>query len=144
MRKYRKWPFSAAHRIKTLEPIHTEIGVIDKVIEVTKGAKYGQHRSGGLASPYGWSCRLSLFFLIIFGSRVRAQPTPGDRPLHIIYQSMRFRPRMSFWGFQCSESIFGELLPKKLPHFSTGIGIPSVNIQSNSFRTARPILVIRS
>jgi hypothetical protein len=34
LRKYRKWPFSAARRIKSLEPISTEIGVIDYVIEV--------------------------------------------------------------------------------------------------------------
>jgi hypothetical protein len=33
LRKYRKWPFSAAHRIKTLEPIDTELNVIDYVIE---------------------------------------------------------------------------------------------------------------
>jgi hypothetical protein len=53
LRKYRKWPFSAADRIKTLEPINIEIGVIDNVIEVSKFAKYGQHRYGGLVSPYG-------------------------------------------------------------------------------------------
>jgi hypothetical protein len=39
LRKYRKWPFSASYRIKTLEPINTEIGVIDYVIEITKCAK---------------------------------------------------------------------------------------------------------
>jgi hypothetical protein len=53
LRKYRKWPFSAAHRIITLEPSITEIGVIDNVIEFTKSAKYGQHRSSGLVSSYG-------------------------------------------------------------------------------------------
>jgi hypothetical protein len=35
LRQYRKWPFSAAHRIKTLEPINSEIGVVDYVIEIT-------------------------------------------------------------------------------------------------------------
>jgi hypothetical protein len=39
--------------------------------------------------------------------------------------------------------MFGELFPK-LPHFSARIGIRSLNVQSNNFRTTRPILVIRS
>jgi hypothetical protein len=36
------------------------------------------------------------------------------------------------------------VIPKKLHHFSTGIEIPSLNVESNNFRTARPILVIHS
>jgi hypothetical protein len=36
------------------------------------------------------------------------------------------------------------VIPPKLPHFSAGMGIYSLNIQSNNFCTARPILVIRS
>jgi hypothetical protein len=51
LRKYTKWPFSAAHTIKTLETINTEIGVNDNVIKVTKRAKYDQHRSNGLTFP---------------------------------------------------------------------------------------------
>jgi hypothetical protein len=38
---------------ENLEPITTEIGVIDYVIEFTECVKCGQHRSGGLVSPYG-------------------------------------------------------------------------------------------
>jgi hypothetical protein len=36
------------------------------------------------------------------------------------------------------------VISKILPHFFAGIGILSLNVQSNNFRTARPILVIRS
>jgi hypothetical protein len=32
----------------------------------------------------------------------------------------------------------------KTPSFLAGIGIPSLNVESNNFRTAQPILVIRS
>jgi hypothetical protein len=53
LRKYRKWPFSAADRIKNFEPINTKISEMDNVIEVTKCAKYYQHRSSGLVSAYG-------------------------------------------------------------------------------------------
>jgi hypothetical protein len=51
---------------KTLEPINTEIGVIDYLIEVTKCAKYGQHRSGGLASHMGEVVGYRYFFILFF------------------------------------------------------------------------------
>jgi hypothetical protein len=36
------------------------------------------------------------------------------------------------------------VIPEQLPPFFAGIGISSLNVQSNNLRTARPILVIRS
>jgi hypothetical protein len=56
---------------------------------------------------------------------------------------MRFGPRMCLLGFQRQKIIWG-VIPPKLPHFSAGIGISGLNVESNNFRTARPILVIHS
>jgi hypothetical protein len=147
LRKYRNWPFSAAHRIKTLKPINTEISVIDYIIEVTKCAKYGQHRSSELVSPYGWSCLLTLYFLLFFSniwlSGTRTADAGRSTP-HIIYQSMRFGPRMCLLRVSTLRNYIWGVSPKTLPHFLAEIGIPSLNFESNNFRTARPILVIRS
>jgi hypothetical protein len=49
----------------------------------------------------------------------------------------------AFWGFNIKKLYLGELFPK-LPHYLAGIGIPSLNVESNNFRIARPILVIHS
>jgi hypothetical protein len=50
---------------------------------------------------------------------------------------------MCFWGFQHKNLYLGSYFPKR-PHFWAGIGISSLNVESNTFRTARPILVNRS
>jgi hypothetical protein len=51
---------------------------------------------------------------------------------------------MCFRGLQHQEVTFLGVIPSKLPRFSAGIGIFSFNVESNSFRTAGPILVICS
>jgi hypothetical protein len=111
--KYKKWPFSAPNRIKNLEPINTVIGSTDYVIELTRCLKFGQDRSSGCVSPYGWSCRLPLIFFLKFGSRALAQPTPGTRPPHAIHQSMRFGSRMCLFGVSTLRNyIWGSYFPK--------------------------------
>jgi hypothetical protein len=51
---------------------------------------------------------------------------------------------MCLLGVSTLRNYIWGVIPKKLPHFLARIGIPSLNVQSNNFRTARPILVIRS
>jgi hypothetical protein len=48
-----------------------------------------------------------------------------------------------FWGFNTKKLYWGSF-SSKLPHFSAGIKIPSLNVESINFRTAGPILVICS
>jgi hypothetical protein len=51
---------------------------------------------------------------------------------------------MCLWGISTLRNYIWESYSQKTPSFLAGIGIPSLNVQSNNFRTARPILVIRS
>jgi hypothetical protein len=51
---------------------------------------------------------------------------------------------MCFFGVSTLRNYIWGVIPQKLPQFFAGIGIPSLNVQSNNSRTARPILVIRS
>jgi hypothetical protein len=48
------------------------------------------------------------------------------------------------FGVSTLKNYIWGVIPKKLPRFLAGIGISSLNVESNNFRTARPILVIRS
>jgi hypothetical protein len=52
------------------------------------------------------------FLLLLFGSRARAQPTPGARIPHIIYQSMLFGPRMCLLRVANKKILFGKLFPQ--------------------------------
>jgi hypothetical protein len=51
---------------------------------------------------------------------------------------------MCLLGVSTLRNYIWDSYSKKLPQFLTGIGIPSLNVQSNNFRIASPILVIRS
>ncbi len=76
------------------------------------------------------------YFSLIFGSRASAQPMPGAWSPHIVHQSMRFGPRTCLLGVSTRKRLyFGELFPKT-PHFLAAIGISSLNVGSNNFRTA--------
>jgi hypothetical protein len=55
---------------------------------------------------------------------------------------MWFGPRLYFWGFN-KNCYLGSYAPKP-PHLGAVMGISSVNVESNNFRTSKPILVIYS
>jgi hypothetical protein len=80
-----------------------------------------------------------IFFFLIFVTLARAQPTPGARPPHIIHQSMQFDARMYLLGVSTQNFFIWESYFPKTPSFWGGL-----NVESNNFRTARPILVICS
>jgi hypothetical protein len=53
LRKNRKWPFSAPHRIKILDRSILKFAQLIYVIKISKYAKFGKDRLSGHVSPYG-------------------------------------------------------------------------------------------
>ncbi len=64
--------------------------------------------------------------------------------MHIIHQKMWFGPRMCLLGVETIKNFIWGVITQKPPHFGAGIGISSLNVRSNNFRMAQPILITYS
>ena len=116
LRKYRKWRYSALHRIKILEPINIKTGKLimsSRSSSVLKLIKIGQ----AVAFLHcGWNCPLPLFFRIFFQSLFAGTSTANagrSTPTCYISMDAVWPKNVPFGGFN-AKNYFGELFPKNL------------------------------
>ncbi len=83
-----------------------------------------------------------IFFLTLF-SGTRTADAGRSTPTY--YKSIdAVWPKDVPFGVSTQKNFIWGVIPEKPPRFGAGIGISSINVQSNNFRTAWPILVIHN
>jgi hypothetical protein len=94
--KYRKWPFSAPPRTKTL--YRSKQKFVQLIMSAVPPSRPKFIMIGwGVAAPHISEVVVWRRFFPVT-SRASAQPTPSVRVPHNIYQTTRFWPRMCFLG----------------------------------------------